>query len=169
MKNVKFKILNMRKVLFLALFVCVSLRITAQDIKHFQAYLKLDDMSTRYVAVLADNTIWWFSANNNWSKSSSDGLPSGYSIKHFAAYSKEDGSSRYVAVLADNSIWWYAPGNPWQQSSLQGLPTGSIIKHFSAYSKSDGTRYVAVLNDNSVWWFSPDNNWTKSSLEGLGK
>lgn len=157
----------MKKLLFTFLLSLLFMVIKAQEIKHFEAYLKLSDMGTRYVAVLEDNTIWWFSPENGWAESSSAGLPQGYNIKHFKAYSKEDGSSRYVAVLSDNTIWWFSPNNNWSKSSTTGLPANYKIKEFEAYTKADGTRYVAVLEDNSVYWFSPNNGWTKSSMEGL--
>lgn len=159
----------MKKILLAIILAFVFIGLNAQSFKHFEAYLKLSDLGTRYAAVMEDNTIWWFSPNNGWAKSSSVGLPDGYEIEHFAAYSKEDGSSRYVAVLSDNSIWWFSPNNNWSKSSTEGLPANYKIKDFEAYSKADGTRYVAVLEDNTVYWFSPNNGWTKSSMQGLSE
>lgn len=158
----------MKKLLSALFFVLLSNVILAQEIKHFESYLKLDDLSTRYVAVLDDNSIWWFAPGQPWKKSSVDGLPSGFDIAHISAYAKEDGSSRYVIALKDNSIWWFAPGQPWKKSSTKGLPS-SKIKRLEAYAKTDGTRYVVVLEDNSIWWFAPGQSWKKSSMDGLPK
>lgn len=138
-----------------------------QEIKLIAAYLKGDDMATRYVAVKSDNSIHWFAPGNGWKASSNEGLPSGYQVKFIDAYSYTDGSTRYVVVLEDNSIWWFAPGNPWKKSSIDGLPSGYKVKGFEAYSKDDGTRYVALLSDNSIWWFAPGNAWQKSDMTGL--
>ena len=159
----------MKRVLSLLVFLLLSKVFFAQEIKHFESYLKLNDLSSRYVVVLEDNTIWWFAPGQPWKESSVAGLPNGYNIKHIAAYSKEDGSSRYVVVLDDNSIWWFAPGNNWEKSSVEGLPASYKIKSLQAYAKTDGTRYVVVLEDNSIWWFAPGQPWKKSSLAGLPK
>lgn len=159
----------MKKVLLLCLFLTISLCLNAQKIKHFESFLKLTDLSTRYVVVLEDNSIWWYAPGYAWEKSDTKGLPSNYQINHFEAYSKVDGSTRCVAVLEDNSIWWYAPGFAWEKSSTTGLPSGYKIKHFNAFTKSDGTRYTVVLEDNSIWWYAPNQPWEKSSMEGLPK
>jgi len=153
---------------FLLLIVCFSIQ--AQKIKHFESYLKLEDMTTRYVVVLEDNTIWWFVPDSPWKQSSTKGLPANYNIKHFAAFSKPDGTTRYEAVLGDNSIWWFAAETgDWGKVTTQGLPAGYNIKHFRAFTKEDGTRLVAVLSDNTIYWCAPEDPWKKSSLEGLPK
>ena len=156
------------KRLLLMMIILFNLNVSAQKIKHFDSFIKLSDMSTRYVAVLEDNTIWWYSPDQNWKKSNIDGLPDGFNIKHFSAYSKPDGTSRYVTVLSDNSIWWYAPETlKWTKSSVEGLPSGYSVKFFKAFLKEEGTRYVVVLEDNSIFWYAPDQIWKKSTMDGL--
>jgi hypothetical protein len=157
----------MKKIIYLFLFVLLSTNLHAQNIKLFESYLRLNDMATRYVVVLKNNSIWWFAPGQAWKKSSAEGLPAGYNVKLISAYSKSDGDSRYVVVLENNSIWWFAPGQAWKKSSNEGLPSQHKIKEFNAYSKLDGTRYVALLEDNSIWWFAPGQPWKKSTTEGL--
>ena len=91
-------------------------------IKILSSYARLEDNDSRYVAVLQDNSIWWFAPGYPWQPSTTEGLPEGYNIDHLVAYSRsnKDGT-RYVAVLHDGSIWWFAPGYPWQQSSVEGM------------------------------------------------
>lgn len=60
----------------------------AGNIKHFSAYEKNESNGTRYVAVMDDNSIWWFIPNSTWKKSATDGLPAGYNIIQFQAYEK---------------------------------------------------------------------------------
>lgn len=160
----------MKKTTYTIFLVLLCFSLQAQKIKHFDTFLKLEDMTTRYVVVLEDNSIWWYVPDKPWKKSSITGLPENYDIKNFAAFSKIDGSTRYVAVLNDNSIWWFSAetGN-WKKSSTEGLPSGYSIKHFKAFTKEEGTRYVVVLEDNSIYWYAPDQNWKKSSLDGLPK
>ena len=112
----------MKKTVLVILSMILSTGAFSQKIKLFESYLRLNDLSTRYVAVLEDNSIWWFAPGQPWEKSSVEGLPDQYTIKHISCYSKEDGKSRYVVVLEDNSIWWLAPGQPWKRSSTEGLP-----------------------------------------------
>lgn len=156
----------MKKLLILFCLLVASISF-GQEIKLISAYLKGDDMATRYVAVKSDNSIHWFAPGNGWKASSVEGLPSGYHVKFIDAYSYTDGSTRYVVVLSDNSIWWFAPGNPWKESSVIGLPDGYEVNDFEAYSKDDGTRYVILLSDNSIWWFAPGTDWKKSDMNGL--
>ena len=159
----------MKKLILSGLLLAFCYLLQAQKIKHFDSFLKLSDLSTRYVVVLEDNSIWWYTPGQAWLKSNTEGLPAKYDIKHFAAFSKPDGDTRYVAVLSDNSIWWYAPDQLWTKSSTIGLPAGYSIKHFNAFTKEEDTRYVAVLSDNSIWWYAPDQPWEKTLLEGLPK
>jgi hypothetical protein len=156
----------MKKIIVL-LFVLSGYVSTAQKIKLIDSYLKLDDMTTRYVAVLSDNSIWWFMPDQPWKESTTDGLPKNAVIKLLSAYSKMDGSSRYICVLEDNTIWWFIPGESWKKSSVDGLPAGYDILSFEAYDKADGSRYMALLKDNSIWWFSVEKGWNKSSTTGL--
>ena len=65
----------MRKVIYLLFFALLSTSLNAQKIKLFESYLKLTDLSSRYVVVLEDNTIWWFAPGQPWAKSSMKGLP----------------------------------------------------------------------------------------------
>jgi hypothetical protein len=157
----------MKKTVLVILSLILSSVVFSQKIKLFESYLRLNDLSTRYVVVLEDNSIWWFAPEQPWEKSSVKGLPNEYKIKQISCYSKEDGESRYVVVLEDNSIWWLAPGQPWEKSSVEGLPNQYKIKQLEAYSKTDGTRYVVVLEDNSIWWLAPGQPWKKSSTDGL--
>lgn len=159
----------MKKSFLVLLVLLLHTAVFSQDIKLFESYLRLNDLSSRYVVVLEDNSIWWFAPEEPWKKSSVDGLPENYSIKHISCYSKEDGESRYVVALEDNSIWWFAPGQPWKRSSVEGLPEQFKINKLKAYSKVSGTRYVVVLEDNSIWWFAPGQPWKKSSVDGLPK
>jgi hypothetical protein len=159
----------MKKLILIVCILSSGLQLTAQDIKLLDAYLRGNDQATRYVAVMNDNTIWWFAPGQAWQKSSTEGLPSAYEVKFLSCYSHKDGSTRYTIVLSDNSIWWFAPGQTWEKSSVDGLPSGYSIKDFNAYSKAEGTRYVALLGDNTIWWFAPGQTWQKSSIEGLGK
>lgn len=60
----------MRKFVLLALFFLTSFQLAAQEIKLLDSYLRGNDLSTRYVAVLEDNSIWWFAPGQEWQKSS---------------------------------------------------------------------------------------------------
>ena len=157
------------KTILTLLFALFTIGLNAQDIKHMEAYLRGNDLATRYVVVLEDNTIWWFAPGQDWEKSSTSGLPSGYDVKHIAAYSYDDGSTRYAVVLSDNTIWWFAPGQDWKESSVDGLPSGYKVKSFEAYAKENSSRYVVVLDDDSIWWFAPGQPWKKSHMGGLPK
>ena len=137
------------------------------NIKFLSTYMRLEDNDTRYVVVLDDDSIWWFAPGYPWQPSTAEGLPLGYKIAHFKAYSRspEDGT-RYVAVLEDGTRW-FAPNHIWEASSTQGLPAGYKIKHFEAYMKPEGTRYVVLLEDNSLWWYTPGKPWQSSPMDGL--
>ncbi len=159
----------MKKIILFYWLIFGSLQVNAQEIKLLDSYLRGNDLASRYVVVMEDNSIWWFAPGQAWQESSVEGLPSGYDIKFLACYSHKDGSTRYTVVLADNSIWWFAPEQMWEKSTVDGLPSGYSIKDFNAYSKSEGTRYVALLGDNSIWWFAPGQAWQQSSGKGLPK
>lgn len=136
------------------------------SIKLLTTYAKADG-GTRYLAVLSDNSIWWYMPNSPWQTSTSEGLPEGVAITHIAAYVKKGGQTRYVVVLEDESIWWYMPNSPWHKSPVDGLPVGYKIRHFSVYVKNGDTRYVVVLEDESIWWYMPSHPWQNSTTEGL--
>jgi hypothetical protein len=136
------------------------------SIKLLTTYAKADG-GTRYLAVLSDNSIWWYMPNSPWQTSTSEGLPKGVAITHIAAYVKKGGETRYVVVLEDESIWWYMPNSPWHQSPADGLPEGYKIRHFSVYVKNGDTRYVVVLEDESIYWYMPNHPWQNSTTEGL--
>jgi hypothetical protein len=135
------------------------------SVKLLTTYAKADG-GTRYVAVLSDNSIWWYMPNHPWQPSPSIGLPADAVITHIAAYLKK-GDTRYVVVLEDETIWWYMPNHKWQASPIEGLPDGYKIKQFSVYLKNGDTRYVVLLEDNSIWWYMPNYPWQNSSIDGL--
>ncbi len=148
--------------------------LSAQKIKHFESYATAANMGiysnvqTRYVAVMEDNSIYWFSKENTWAKTSTEGLPSGYDIIAMDAYAKEDGG-RLVIVLADGTMWWYSTSGGWKTVTTVGLPAGKTVVKLSSYVKMDGTRYVVVLDDNSIFWSANGKPWEKVPLEGLPK
>ncbi len=157
----------MRKLVLglLILFLCSNLSAGSKDINLFDVYTKPNG-DTRYIVVLKDNSIHWFSPRQGWTKSSSKGLPD-QDIKLISSYTRGK-DTRYVTVLSDNSIYWFSPKQGWKKSSAKGLPGGYDIKSIKGYSKRNGdTRYAAVLSDNSIYWFSPRQGWTKSSSKGL--
>ena len=53
------------------------------SIKLLTTYAKADG-GTRYLAVLSDNSIWWYMPNSPWQTSTSEGLPDGVAITHIA-------------------------------------------------------------------------------------
>ncbi len=113
---------NLISVLLISLSF-ISLKVNAQKIKILSSYEKNEQNGTRYVALLSDNSIYWFMPGNAWKKSTTDGLPTGYNIIQFTAYEKNEANgTRYVAVLSDGSIYWFMPNNGWKKSSTEGLP-----------------------------------------------
>jgi hypothetical protein len=159
----------MKKIVLLLFLVLFCLTLQAQKIKLFDSYLKLSDLTSRYIVVLEDNSIWWYIPGDTWKNADTKGLPENYDIKYFSAYSKTDGQTNYVVVLSDNSIWWFTRDKPWKKSSTQGLPAGYVVKGLNAYAKDDGTRFTVVLSDNSIWWCAPPEDWQVTTLEGLPK
>ena len=136
------------------------------NIKLFSSYTKANN-STRYIAVLEDNTIWWYMPGKPWQASPMEGLPANIEITQIVGYAKGN-DTRYVVLLADNTIWWYRPNAPWQLSPMEGLPENSKIKHLNVYLKQGyQTRYVVVLEDNTIWWYMPNSPWQSSPIEGL--
>lgn len=104
-----------------------------QPFKQFEVYMKNTGggmmagvQEGRFIAVLEDNSIWWFAANSkSWAKLSVRGLPEGYNIKSLKPYQKYGGltgESRLVVLLADGTLWWYAEGKAWTPVSIEGLP-----------------------------------------------
>jgi hypothetical protein len=167
----------MKKHLLLGLCLALTMVVSAQKIKHFEAYVTAGSglgiygaasIQTRYVAVMEDNSIYWFSKEQKWDKTPTTGLPAGYDVIAMDAYSKEDGG-RLVIVLADGSIWWYSTSGGWKAVTKEGLPAGKTVIELSSYVKMDGTRYVAVLDDNSIFWSANGKPWEKVPLEGLPK
>ncbi len=159
--------------LILTVLFCLAFTSGAQSIQDVQAYAKLD--GSRFVALLSDQTIWWYTENNGWQKVSAQGLPQGNNIKFFSSYMKYglgSKNTRLVAVLDDNSIWWFSEGGNWEKVVSTGLPRGKTIKIFRPYVKISGmggseTRYVAILDDNSIWWFANVEEWKSVSDTGL--
>lgn len=166
----------MKKTLLLFVFSAFVFNFTkAQQIIDVQAYSKLE--GSRFVALLSDQTIWWFSEKDGWQKIPTTGLPEGTGIKFFNAYVKFAGSNkntRLVAVLQDNTMWWYVEGKSWEKVSGEGLPKNSSIKIFRPYVKFSGmgsmdTRFVVVLEDNSIYWFVANQDWKQVPTDGLPK
>ncbi len=136
-----------------------------QAIRLLTSYAKSDG-STRYVAVLEDNTMWWYMPGHPWQPSSMVGLPANKQIVQISAYLRK-GDTRYVVVLDDQTIWWFMPNHQWQRSPLDGLPADYTIRQFNVYLKNGDTRYVALLGDNSIWWYAPGHTWQNSTLDGM--
>jgi hypothetical protein len=165
--------MNMKKLLLLVCLVVMTTLGHAQKIKHFASYVKwatgLAAMNpeTRYVAVLDDNSIYWFDTKV-WQKTATAGLPANYDVTHVTAFSKEDGG-RLVIVLGDNSIWW-SSGKEWKPLVLEGLPKGKTITSIDSYVKMDGSRIVVTLADNSIWaYIANAKSWIAVPLDGLPK
>lgn len=153
------------------LFIC-SLLANAQSIKSIQAYYKMD--GTRYISLLSDNTLWWFSSGKQWQQIPQKNLPL-QPIKFLDAFVRigfGDNETRVVTVLEDNSIWWYADGEDWNQVNTTTLPKESSIKEFKSYLKPGAmgiseSRLIVVLNDNSIWWYALGKKWEQVSAKGM--
>src|SRR6266478_6134822 len=120
----------MRKITVIALLLFASFVSNSQTIDDVQAYYKLG--GTRFLSLLSDHSLWWYSESTNWQKVSMKGLPES-PVKFLDVYLKMSVGSadtRLVAVLQDNSIWWYADGASWEKVSTSGLPSTSPIKIF---------------------------------------
>lgn len=140
-------------------------RADAADIKLLEAFAH-DDGSSRYVAVLRDNGIYWY-AKGNWTKTSNKGLPDG-DITHLAAYTIPRQGSRYVVAIGAKDLYWFNSKTGWSQVETKGLPSGYQVKLMRAFAGGDGkTRYVVVLTTGDVYWFTPGYPWEKSSAAGL--
>jgi len=147
--------------------------------KILQPYVKYGAMGfgdTRFVALLEDNTMWWYAVNKEWETVPSEGLPSKYVVTGFGTYQKSammGTDTRYVITLADNSLWW-TDGKKWKALESSGLPAGAVFKKFTAYMKVGALniegRLIAVLSDESIWWLpSSGKNWKKLDVAGLPK
>jgi len=141
------------------------------SIKKFCAYEKNSINGSRYVALLSDNSIWWFAPSQPWLLSSMDGFPKNKEIELMSCMETKNRLSRYFVVLSDNTIWWFIPDYPWNPNSMKGLPNKKIkmVCAFEKGYKNEGTRCVVVLSDNSIWWNAPDypQDWIESSKIGL--
>ena len=156
-------------------------------IKFFKPYVKssgMGAMDTRFIAVLDNNTMWWYALEQPWKQVSSAGLPANYVVTGIGTYQKVammGTETRYLITLSDNTIWWYADGKKWQQLEGEGLPANASFKKFTAYLKISEAafinaaagwegRLVGVLADESVWWFAANGKtWKKLDMNGLPK
>jgi hypothetical protein len=98
-----------------------------KDIKLFDVYMKYQMMGSpegRLVSVLSDNSFWYYAVGHkNWEPLKSDGLPTGYKVKHLQVYQKFalGESGRIVITLEDNTIWWFAESKGWEQIDTKKL------------------------------------------------
>jgi hypothetical protein len=158
------------------------------NIKFFKPYVKgssMGSMDTRFIAVLDNNTMWWYSLGDPWKEVSAKGLPDNYVVTGIGTYQKMGmmgTETRYVITLADNTVWWYADGKKWQQLENEGLPANAKFKNFTVYLKINEAaivlnpalgwegRLVGVLDDESIWWFAASGKtWRKMETNGLPK
>jgi hypothetical protein len=157
-------------------------------IKFFKPYVKggsMGSMDTRFIAILDNNTMWWYSLGDPWKQVSTSGLPVNYVVTGIGTYQKVGmmgTETRYVITLADNTVWWYADGKKWQQLESEGLPANASFKKFTVYLKISEAaliinpavgwegRLVGVLDDESIWWFAATGKtWKKLETNGLPK
>ena len=146
---------------------------SAQHIQDVQAYSKTD--GSRFVALLSDQTIWWYTEQTGWQKVPTTGLPANSAIKYFNSYVKltlSAKNTRLVVVLKDNSMWWYADGDKWERIPDTGLPRNASVKIFRPYVKFGSmggvdTRFLLILDDNTMWWYANEESWKPVATQGL--
>lgn len=148
-----------------------------KNIRDFKAYAKtgsLGSSQTRFVAVLDDNSIWWFAPGEEWESVSLKDLPQGKQIRFLRTYQKAGTmgtDTRYVVQLDDNMLWWF-DGKKWHELETKGMPAGKPFKQFEIFSKNNSQnmmmsqqgRMIAVLEDQSIWWLATndrDKDWER--------
>ncbi len=160
----------MKKLVLLLLILCSTTSLVAQDIQQIQAYTKLEG-STRIIALLSDQSGWFYTLENGWRTLPVDEFPDG-EVKFLDVYQKGF-NTRLMTVLEDNSIWW-SKEDSWEKITSKGLPENYKINDFKPYSKiglygMTKTRVVTLLEDNSLWWYANDNDWQQVKTTGLPK